>query len=512
MILYFADKYMNIIGAAGDRLKDGLRLTDDLKTSELAYGSDIIEATIGYSIEDYALVDRLSEAGGYVLRASSDKYECYTILESENHTENGECWISGESAGLDNINEILDAYEAPYAMTVAQYMKKMDTGAGFNVGIDETAEKKLKLVFDSAQPAAERYLALAAAFGMELSYSFDIENLKVSGMYINFHKKRGRVISRPLRAGIEIRPLTIKKSMLNFATALLARGGTPSSSTGYQTPSGKYTWVKWSNSSDGSEMANTPSSRAYIGIAYYKSKEEKSAEPSDYTWTQIKSGGTYSGAAIQRSAGNYTWIRYSQYADGSSMSANPIGKRYIGIALGKTTSTCSANPKDYIWYPVTEDSADAITLEGMKYDDGDIYVKGKYIYSRSARRVWNRFLALNSTSTGDVIVNFESDTKDQNELLQQSIRKLRECGRMEKSFATELLDTSLNLRVGDTVPLVDDRLGIRLSARITKIEESQCEDIVNVTFGEYKEIEYDDNIYADYSDHMDHTGEQEENT
>jgi hypothetical protein len=108
-----------------------------------------------------------------------------------------------------------------------------------------------------------------------------------------------------------------------------------------------------------------------------------------------------------------------------------------------------------------------------------------------------------------VIVDFESDTKDQNELLQQSVRELRTRGRMEKSFSTELLDTGIRLRVGDTVPLIDDRLGIRLSARITKIEESQCDGTVGVTFGEYEEIEYEDDIYADYSDHTDELEEQE---
>ncbi len=509
MILYFADKYMNVLRVAGDRLKDGLRIADDMKTSELTYGSDVFECTVCYRSDEYALIDRLSEAGGYLLRAGDSSYECYTILESENKTEDGTCWISGESAGLDNVNEILEPYEAPYAMTLAQYMKKMDAGAGYSIGADETGGKKLKLVFDSAQPAAERYLALAASFGMELSYSFEVGNMQVTGMFINFHKRRGRMLGRPLRAGHEIRPLTIKKSMLNFATAILARGGAPSSQTGYKTPSGKYIWVKWSNSADGSEMANTPSSRAYIGIAYYKASEEKSSEPGDYIWTQIKSNGAYSGTGILRKAGNYTWIRYSQYIDGSGMSANPIGKRYIGIALGKTTATCSSNPKDYIWYPVTEDSADPITLEGMKYDDGDIYIKGRYIYSRSARRVWNRCLASGSGGTGDVIVDFESDTKDQNELLQQSVRELRTRGRMEKSYSTELLDTGIRLRVGDTVPLIDDRLGIRLSARISKLEESQCDGTVFVTFGEYEEIEYEDNVYADYSSHTDELEAQE---
>ena len=485
MILYFADKYMNILRVAGDKLKSGLRIEGDLKTSELAYGSDIFECNVCYLPGDFAVIDKLSDAGGYILRAntkSGGKYECYTILESENDTESCECWVSGESAGLDNINEILDAYEAPYAMTLKEYMTKMSTGSGFVMGADESNGKKLKLTFDSAQPAAERYLAIASAFGMELSYSFDIDNLRISGMYYNFHKKRGRVLDKPLRVGHEIRPLRINKSMLDFASALVPTGGAPSSSEGYQLKSGKYLWVKWSNSSDGSEMANTPSSRKYIGIAYDKSSEEKSSDQADYTWTLIKSNGSYTGAAIQRSSGNYTWIRYSQYADGSSMSANPIGKRYIGIAVNKSSSTCSTRASDYTWYPVTEDSADAVTLIGLVYDDGDMVVKGKHLYSRSAQKVWNRYFATEKTGAGEVVVDFSSDTKDQNELLQQSIRELKERGKMKKTYSTELLDTDIDLRIGDTVPIVDEDLKIQLIARVAKTVESQCDDVMTVEF------------------------------
>lgn len=487
MIIYFADKYMSILGAAGDRLKEGLRITDDLKTSELAYGSDIFEVSVRYRDEEYQDVDKLSEAGGYILRAAGGKYECYTILESENETEECKCYLTAESAGLDNINEIVEAYEAPYAMSLRQYIEQISASvnSGFVMGTDESEGKK-KLVFDSAQPAAERYLSIADAFGVELSYTFDIDGSQVVGMFFNFHKKRGRILDKPLRVGHEIKPLKIRKSMLDFASALYPQGGVPSSSDGFQTPSAKYTWVKWSNNANGDEMANTPSSRAYIGIAYDKKNKEKSSDPADYIWTQIKSGGNYSGAGVLRSSGNFTWIRYSMYADGSSMSANPIGKRYIGIALGKTTSACSGNPKDYIWYPVTEDSADAITLEGIKYDDGDMYVTGKRLVSRSARKVWNRYLAMDSASEGDVTVDFSYDTKDQNELLQQSIRELKLRGKMKREYSTELLE-DIKLRVGDTVPIVDEKRGIYLTARVIKLAESQCNGTVDAAFEAYED-------------------------
>ena len=53
---------------------------------------------------------------------------------------------------------------------------------------------------------------------------------------------------------------------------------------------------------------------------------------------------------------------------------------------------------------------------------------------------------------------------------------------MKKTYSTELLDTGIDLRVGDTVPLVDESLEIHLAARVAKSTESQCDDTVSVEF------------------------------
>ena len=42
-------------------------------------------------------------------------------------------------------------------------------------------------------------------------------------------------------------------------------------------------------------------------------------------------------------------------------------------------------------YP--EESETPITLKGYKYDDGDIYLSGSTLYSRSAVAKWSRYLS-----------------------------------------------------------------------------------------------------------------------
>ena len=45
----------------------------------------------------------------------------------------------------------------------------------------------------------------------------------------------------------------------------------------------------------------------------------------------------------------YTWIRYADDAQGNGISDNPVGKKFLGLAHNKETSVESNDPKDYQW-------------------------------------------------------------------------------------------------------------------------------------------------------------------
>ena len=50
----------------------------------------------------------------------------------------------------------------------------------------------------------------------------------------------------------------------------------------------KYTWVKYSQNADGSDLTDDPTGAIYIGIAYNMESQEESDNPQDYSWTKIK--------------------------------------------------------------------------------------------------------------------------------------------------------------------------------------------------------------------------------
>lgn len=57
-----------------------------------------------------------------------------------------------------------------------------------------------------------------------------------------------------------------------------------------------YTWFKYSQNADGSDMTDDPTDAIYIGISYNNESQAESTNPSDYDWTKIKGRDGDSGA------------------------------------------------------------------------------------------------------------------------------------------------------------------------------------------------------------------------
>ena len=135
-------------------------------------------------------------------------------------------------------------------------------------------------------------------------------------------------------------------------------------------------------------------------------------------------------------------------------------------------------------YP--EDSETPINLKGYKYDDGDIYLSGSTIYSRSAVAKWSRYLSEKGNGTGHIVQTYTYDTLSQSELCNRAVSKLKKIYDAAVSYEVELAYLPDGIKIGDTVNIVDDAGELYLSARIMKLESSICNDEYTATLGEYK--------------------------
>ena len=229
MILYFANREMQILGQASGTLPDGFVILDDLKSEDVDTGVATFECKIGFDKENRLKLEKMTNAGNYLLRSDGDENEFYTIIDSEIDTKNQEVYIYAEDAGLDLLNEVVGAFETTKSHTAEWYINKYTNDSGFEIGINEIPSTSTrKLSWDGEATVTERLASIATQFGgYEISFSFAIKRMEVSNKYINIYKERGKSIEEPLMLNRDIDRIITKKSVANLATALLCTGGIP---------------------------------------------------------------------------------------------------------------------------------------------------------------------------------------------------------------------------------------------------------------------------------------------
>ena len=114
-----------------------------------------------------------------------------------------------------------------------------------------------------------------------------------------------------------------------------------------------YTWIKYAEDSNGTNISDSPNGKTYIGFAYNKTTPIESNEPTDYIWSKIQGEKGDTGVpGLNGTDGTtyYTWIKYSDNANGNPCYDIPTDTtEYIGIAVNQTTPNESSDYTKYTW-------------------------------------------------------------------------------------------------------------------------------------------------------------------
>lgn len=227
MIIYFADKKLNILGMASTKLSKGFKITDDSKVQAVDTGIATLGFKIVYTSENKALLEQMTMTGNQLLCSRDGKDEVYTIIDTVEDSKNQDIEVYAEDAGLDLLNEIAGPFESAEAKPISWYIEMWTKDSGFEIGINEISDRSRKLSWDGEATVTERLASLSKQFDAEVSYSFDIKGLTVAHKYINIYKRRGKDVKEELRLNRDIDRIVVKKSISNLATALIVKGGTP---------------------------------------------------------------------------------------------------------------------------------------------------------------------------------------------------------------------------------------------------------------------------------------------
>lgn len=231
MILYFADRHLNILGQATTRLPEGVRIIKDNKTEDVDNGVAVFECELHFDRKTRAKVEEWAEVGNYILRSTENENEFYNITNCEIDTKNQEVYIYAEDDGLDLINDVAEPYTADQPYPISNYIERFAAGAGWTIGVNEVEGLTKQLSWTDEQTASARLLSIAKGFdNCEISFSFKIKGLQIVKKYINIYEERGKDTGVQLRLNREIDRIVISKTVDNLATALKATGGTPDGS------------------------------------------------------------------------------------------------------------------------------------------------------------------------------------------------------------------------------------------------------------------------------------------
>lgn len=227
MIVYFSDRYLNILGKASTGLPQGYRIINDVKTEDVDSGVATFEFDLKYNEDTLSEARNMAYPGNYVMRSYDDADEFYTIIDTEEDTSSNTIYVYAEDAGLDLLNDVYGEYTADKAYPISYYVEKYSKDSGFEIHINEIPNLTRTLSWDTDSTASERLLSIASSFGAEIGYSFDIEGLELKHRYINIYKQRGKDSGISLRLNREIDKIVVKRSIANLATGYKVLGGTP---------------------------------------------------------------------------------------------------------------------------------------------------------------------------------------------------------------------------------------------------------------------------------------------
>ena len=231
MMIYFADRDLNILGNASTQLPDGFRICDDLTVEEIDTGVNTFSCVLPYTQDDRADLEPMVAEGNYILKQSArgdddNAYDSvYQIIEVECDTESQEYSIYAEDAGLDLLNTLCPA--VTLTGNIGQMMNYFLPN-DWSLNLMDVPTTSRTYTWDGESTCTERLLSVANLWGCELYYSFVIDRLQIEDRVVNVIEKRGNQEAIPqLRLNFDLKKIYWKKSIAELVTALSVTGGTP---------------------------------------------------------------------------------------------------------------------------------------------------------------------------------------------------------------------------------------------------------------------------------------------
>ncbi len=194
---------------------------DDKYVQDLATGAETFE----FTTVSNERTSKYTVAGNYVAFKYKNKIKMFQIIETrEEHEEALYKICYCEIAGLELINNVIREREIPSA-NVRQFFEIILADTDWKLGIVDAA-----LVLSSnikIERATNVYSLIQEhlnTFNMEIEYRFEMTGNRISGMYIDVYKNRGRETGFRFEYGQNVSGVSKQVDMSELCTAMIGIG------------------------------------------------------------------------------------------------------------------------------------------------------------------------------------------------------------------------------------------------------------------------------------------------
>ncbi len=178
--------------------------------------------TLKYNSKD---IDSIRSGGKLAFRYKARDY----WLNVMNFEKKGfEVELTAYSLGLELNNETRGEHKPANAMSIAEYVAYYDPEHALTIGVNEVADKRIKLEWTGTDTILARLFSVANSFDAELDFNVELnDDYSLKRQVLNIYRKGNlgtNKLSRPVRVGKELKVINYSDNIKELRTAVRATG------------------------------------------------------------------------------------------------------------------------------------------------------------------------------------------------------------------------------------------------------------------------------------------------
>lgn len=136
--------------------------------------------------------------------------------------------LTAYSLGLELNNETRGEHKPANAMSIAEYVAYYDPEHALTIGVNEVADKRIKLEWTGTDTILARLFSVANSFDAELDFNVELnDDYSLKRQVLNIYKKGNlgtNKLSQPVRVGKELKVINYSDNIKELKTAVRATG------------------------------------------------------------------------------------------------------------------------------------------------------------------------------------------------------------------------------------------------------------------------------------------------